>query len=636
MVAPAVSLVSFAALAMALACAQPVEVSQTGEDPRPLGLTPLGQARQPTTGAHLAEIAAYGDRWVYVANSNDVFAVYDRQSPDGLEVVVPLAEGVGEVRCTILVVDEASESLYCLADEGPFVHRYSLADPAAPTRVETFSAADDRVSGRDTVLLGDHLFIASFEAGVASVALEADGSFAGTFEVQDIGGNVRMLAAAGDRLWAMTSQGRLHVFDVDGAGHLAERDTLDVDGPALDVGLDESTVGGASERAILALGSAGAAIVEWRADEGLRTTANLHPPGVVAAADLDGDAAAVVTMTGAYLYDLRDDAEARVPDRPGGGWAPDEPPIAGFQIAGAWGSSDRDGSMLYARFSAGELLVTDWNYVDRFGIDLDGYPAGVDLQRAAYHASDEDQVGIGIRNPGSQVQSIELELVGGEQVGAFDLEPFETRSVWLPAERFEVAVPEYVFVTVREGELVRSLVSTSILRRPSDAEWPIDDHGVPAPGDAFPTLVAGRYTLDGSLESVDLPSDGPQRVVFWGIDCVAMWPQIDDLLWRMRSDADPLGPEGAFLGAEKGLGEQRHLRWDLEGTPWGFFSSEELPEAIASQNPWSYVYDDGMALNELPSAAHHPTDYELDADGVVEAVEREYRGAFPLHASAID
>jgi hypothetical protein len=60
------------------------------------------------------------------------------------------------------------------------------------------------------------------------------------------------------------------------------------------------------------------------------------------------------------------------------------------------------------------------------------------------------------------------------------------------------------------------------------------------------------------------------------------------------------------------------------------FGPAELGEALVGLNPWTELYDQGFGLPELPGAAYHPTDYEIDEQGEVVLVEREYRGAHPL------
>jgi hypothetical protein len=112
-----------------------------------------------------------------------------------------------------------------------------------------------------------------------------------------------------------------------------------------------------------------------------------------------------------------------------------------------------------------------------------------------------------------------------------------------------------------------------------------------------------------------------------------MWPEVEDLLWRVRSGA--LSPESIVLASHiDPTVESAWARWGLDDATWGYF--DVAPGEIVDTNPWQTLYDDGFVLSELPSAAHHPTDYLVDAQGLVYGVEREYRGAHELPWTAGD
>ncbi|EDM80801.1 hypothetical protein PPSIR1_12998 [Plesiocystis pacifica SIR-1] len=633
----------------AVTCSAPdSDAGGPSRDPLPRGLVPMDQAIQPTEGPHLAEpvLHRFGEQvFLYVANSNDTVATYEVTPAGTLVLTDERAPGVDEVRCTTLAIHEPSASLYCGNDDVSALDRYSLADPTRPVRDGQWPLYDDfRGLAADLEVHGDRLLIGSWDLGLVSMGIGPDGQLDGELVEAGIEGNFRRLTSAGEgRVWALTADRGVLMLEHAGAGAFTELAQLPIDGPAMDLGFDQDHAGeGGLERAAVALGSMGAQIVEWDG-QSLRAGTSVHPPGVVSAADLDGDALAAVTLTGAYLYDLRADAHERVADRPGGGWAPDEPPVAGYLDDGRWTSVEREGSLLHARMFEGELFMTDWNYIERVGVDLDGYPVGIDIQRAAYHAEGDAWIGVGVRNPGAVVQRVELLGVGGVVLNTAELGPFETAALYFPAERFELANPELVIAVVRERGLPVREYGSMVLRRPAAQGWPVEVHGAPAPGEAVPpvTLARSLEAVPGSpVETVTLPNARPERVVFLGSDCAAMWPELDDMAWRMR-EGDLRSPDGddaqarGFLAIFDDLTVRgKETRWRLVGLPWGFFGTE-LPPELGMANPWSDLYEDGFGIHELPGAAHHPTDYELDADGRVIAVEREYRGTHPLWAGSV-
>jgi hypothetical protein len=426
----------------------------------------------------------------------------------------------------------------------------------------------------------------------------------GALELVPLAGNVRRLAAdAQGRLWVLGLD-RLTLLD---GQTLAELAAITLDGPALDLAAW-------GDEAIVAQGSMGARIVALRGDT-LELVATLEPPAVVSAVDLRDDVAAVVGLTGAWLYDRRD--------------ASSSPRPAGFRRAGAWHQDSRTGSMLYARIVAGDLLVSDWNFVSRFGMDASGELVGLDLPRAVYVAGEAESVEIPLRNVGRHPLEVELRGVGWIELATLTIGPGETARVELDAAHFELDVPTVVALLVRDGDGIVAMPSTVVLRRPPLAQWPIDPHGAPAPGHAFPAIALGVGTLD-AMTALWLPlPDVAQRVVFWGTDCVAMWPEIEDLAHRQQTGR--LAPGTVVLAAHQNPQvEGVNARWGLDDVPWGSFGPDVITPEIAALNPWVELYDDAMGLHQLPGAAYHPTDYEVDAQGLVRAVEREYRGAYGL------
>jgi hypothetical protein len=613
------------------------------------GLVPLGQIRQPTPSPHLAELVGYQDRYVYVANSNDGVAVYELlptetppadfddplsawpQAPELQPGLALRVDRVELLRCTTLALHPTTASLYCGEDSGLGIARFDLTDPSAPALSGAPWQAESQIYVRDMLVLDDRLLLARYDRGLAWTTIDEQGQL-GELQEHELGANVRMLAASDEHLWVLTADRGLIVLDPN---TLEERASLAMPGPALDL----STAG---DRAIVALGSAGARIVEWTGDA-LEHVEAMHPPGVVTAVDLHGDAAAVVTLSGAWLYDLRSpdalpESIAADPVTAAGAWSPEEPRLAGFRAAGDWTAAARDGAMLYARFIGDSLLITDWTWVERYAIDLDGFPTGVDVASGTYVAAEAAEIPLVLRNSGGVPQEIEVLSIDHEPIERFELGPFETAVRRYPAERFELGVPVLLMLRVHDRGGYAARTATVVLRRPPLEEWPMVPYGEPAPGQMFPDVVLGTAELGQPtvVEPLALPlPDRAQRIVFYGSDCVAMWPEIDDLVWRARAgelgDVDVVFASNDHIGYQGGAAE----RWLIDGLAWGFFDPAAMGELI-EQNPWEQLYEEAFELRELPAAANHPTDYELDAEGRVIAAERQYRGTYPLFAGALE
>lgn len=595
---------------------------------RPAGLIRLAQVEQRTPSPHLVELLI-DDELIYVANSNDTFAIYSMRDDGGLELILDHPTGViGERRCTTLAMHTPTQSLYCGNDEYLGIFRYDVSDPRAPVRDgDDFNPPLIGLRVHDMLVIGDRLVMARYENGLATAQIGPDGRLSSLREQPGVG-NVRKLDVdAAGRLWALTVDRGLLVLDADADDPTTwnERWQLELDGPALGLGVEGS-------RAAVGLGSAGLAIVELDEALGLAQTHALVPPGVVSAADIHGDAAVAVTLLGAFLYDLRDvdewpedprDEQPRAAFDDGGAR------LAGYVLAGPWDHPGGEGAMLdgtlVERGGAVELITSDWTWVERLAIDLDGFPAAVDVRRGEYLAAEDEQVAIHLRNPTPFVRRVELQLLTAETWIDVELEPRSTAQVELPSESFAIDTPQLVLMRVYDGDEVVDRPGVTVLRRsPIDAA-PVLEHGRPAPGQGFPqvTLATG---WPGEITPLPIPAPGVrQRVVFYGIDCAAMWPEIEDLLWRVR--AGLLAPDEVVLASHVDpTVEGAFDRWGLDDANWGYFEPFVLPPDIAALNPYENLYEDGFVIYELPAAAHHPTDYVIDDDGTVVAVEREYRG----------
>ena len=72
-------------------------------------------------------------------------------------------------------------------------------------------------------------------------------------------------------------------------------------------------------------------------------------------------------------------------------------------------------------------------------------------------------------------------------------------------------------------------------------------------------------------------------------------------------------------------------RFGVDDFTFGQYGPSGLPEVAAQNSTYgASLYDDGFWLGRIVAGASHPTDYLVDENAVVQAVEREYRGAFPL------
>ena len=621
-------LATVAVLALGLACTESSLEPEPEPDPRPArppGLIRLDQHSR-AASAHLTEVQVHADR-AYVANSNELFAVY--RLTDAGDLVEVLAHPTPLHRCTTLTIHAASDSLYCGSDEWMGVVRYDLTEPDAPVRDgDDYNPPLEGLRVADMAPVGDRLVFARYDLGIASAAIGPDGRLGALVEQPEIG-NVRRLDADADgRLWALTNDRGLLVFQPGADGAWIERWQLELDGPALGLGVDGS-------QAAVGLGSAGLALVTLD-ETGLHRSRAIEVPGVVSAADLLGDVAVAVTLQGTFAYDLRD--PSRWPEDPRGeveraGFEVDGVRLLGFIPAGPW---DRPGNagvlldgQLIARDGQIELLTSDWTWVERLAVDLDGFPAGVDVRRGEWVAAEAEVVPIGLRNPTPFGLEVDVQRTGTTSRTSVVLGPGETRVLELPANELEIDTPNGLIVEVLDGDEVVDASMVVVMRRAPLELAPVELAGRPAPGQAMPssTLATG---WPNAVEGLTVPRPGvAQRLVFYGIDCAAMWPEVEDLLWRVRSGRLPA--DAVVLASETDpTVDSAFDRWGLDAALWGYHDTGLTPPGLLDDNLFPRLYEDGFVLYELPSGAHHPTDYEFDAEGRVVEVSREYRGEHEL------
>ncbi|MCB9752654.1 MAG: hypothetical protein H6713_22090 [Myxococcales bacterium] len=566
------------------------------------GLQRRAQIEYPIRGAHLVELAVYGEH-VYVGNSFDTLGAA-RVGPDGaLELTLdrPPATGV-VIRCTTLAIHAPTETLYCASDRGS-AYAYDLADPAVP-RLRKPIIDDPELHVRDLHVDGDRLLLARFDDGLWFAEIAADGDI-GEPRVASLPGNIHHVAADGGRVLALAADGALTRLAWSGVDY-EPLGALALDGPALDLSLR-------GDRVAVALGSAGAVVVQLSEGSGLALAAQVRPPTVVTSADLDGDALATVGLSGVFLYDLAT-TEA------------DAPRVAGFIGQGAWPYTSA-GAAVSGRFVGGDLIVSDWTYLDRIGIELSGDALELDLPGSVYGLSGAP-IELAARNPGGATLRLSVSRFGEPPFAELTFGPGEEHTLTLPREQLP-ARGEQEFrlltrlVTPGGDELATRDESLLVVLREADGEER------PAPGQGFPAI---EYA-DQELTVHALPTPGGRvRAIFHSYDCAAMWPVILDAAWLARRGALDGGARPVLLSAEDVDLYGFPARWGIEDMARGHYRDAfSTPAEVLEHNaPYEDLYDELFLVSAMHSGAAHPTDYLVDANGVVEAVEREYRGAYPL------
>lgn len=554
------------------------------------GLALRQQYPLPIPSGHLGEMNIHGDL-AYIANSWDSFATIALE-PDG-SIVATQARPPEEPRsrCTTLAVHDPSRTLYCTSDESERIASYDLTDPRRPLMTDANALRLTVPNVRDALVVGDDLFLAQFERGLWVAPIDAAGLL-DTAIATAVTGNVRFIAADAGHLVVLTADRGLLVLDGTGAA-VTVAHALPLDGTPQDLSVR-------GDRAVVALGSAGAAVIDLRGTP--TVIARVLPQAVVTGADLESELLAVTTLTGAYLYDL----------------SVTPPRLAGYSASGH--RSDRAGGvMLSGRFAGGELITSDWIFVERFAASRSGEVRELDLPRGLYLPPGAG-VRIPLRNEGELAFDVAVR-VGDARI---DLSVGADATVYVPIEAAALAS-----LLAERGILVEmvsagssSTVQIPVLFRPTTS-GPPSSH--PASGDVFPELRLAAPMGVASIPMVRRRS----LLVFFARDCAAMWPVLEDAAY--------LGARGAlddgarpFLVTESDIAADGYVaRWALGAADVGHHGYL-APRAVVEFNGSERVYEDRFFIDELPRAASHPTNYLIDASGIVEVVDSYYRGAFPL------
>ena len=559
---------------------------------------------------HLIEMVVH-EGHVYVANSSLGVAAMSLDEDGGVTLTDVGSTYEDLRRCTCLAVHAPSDTLYCSADAsstmelGPRVERFDISTPGKVTWRDSLML--EAWNTRDIIVVGDQLLISQFDGGLWTAEVDQQGDLSQLSQTS-VEGNVRFVVGVDDRFVALIGDvagdgSELRLLE---AGTFTELDRLPLAGPPLGLSADAEGY----SRVGVGLGSGGMAVVAVEGDV-LQIEHTLQPPGVVTSGLVSRDLAVAVTLTGVFAYTL--------------GQA-DGPRMFGFGPSGQLGM-ERAGNMLHGLFHDGELLTSDWLWVERWGIDLSGEVVDLDVPRGIF-LPPEGPARWRMRNPGEVRLRGEL-WAGREKLWEVEIDPRDTIDVHISAElRGKLLPPDEpsTLLTVRVHDPLvpsegRPLSSTVMVV----AQRLTDDMIPPAVGDPFPTLMLENI----EHEVYSLPTPGGSQTIWYWPDCGLMWPEIEDLAWLERAGWDLGRGEPILLTnfdvALDGFPE----RWGLEGVTFGLWGVA-APTA-GHENDWIDETDLYMPffIQDLPGDAM-PTDVVVGEDGVVRSVERMYRGPWTL------
>jgi hypothetical protein len=569
---------------------------------RTVGLQPLARFTAPNGGTtqnagHLNEIFAVGDL-LYAANAEDTVATFTLAADGAVRSLAALPMGVdgrtGRV-CTTVAMHPASRTIYCgfTEDASRGLTTFRVGDGGVPTLRDTNAIESLVLNVRDLHIVGDTLYFALFRGGLWAASIGADGALT-NFHDTGLVGDIRFVDGDASRLVVLDNDRGLVIARPEG-DRVVELGRLGLDGPK--IGL---TVRG--DRAFVALGSAGAYALNVAGERPVVESV-FRPPGVVASVDRDGDALAVACTSGVFLYDV----------------SAATPRLAGFANARA--------IMLYARFHRGELLVADWLDLVRYRVNLRGRPRALDVAWGAYER-EEASAKLVVRNVSDDPITFDgHNTFSSRQVAAGMSAEIPLASNLFRADGDELWSLDVEVRTLDDDACVTSVFNARALRR----RGALGPRSRPAVGDRMPTFLAAS---PGGGSFV-VPREGEvTRVVFYEADCAAMWPEMLDLEHISARRLDPNGTVPVLISDTNPSRLHVPERWGLRSVRFGYTGSrfDTVPpdvEASAARYGGD-VYTNGFIQNEMLSGARHPTDYTVDREGVVRAVERLYRGLWPL------
>lgn len=563
------------------------------------GLVERARFEHTTFSAHLGDLETSGEM-IYVANSYDGLAAYHLWPNGGLVLTLDKPADPPP-RCTTLAVHAPSHTLFCGSDSTDTIAAYDLEDPETPKQRDLAAAPGPGLFVRDLFVHGDALLLARFDEGLHVAQIDAKGALS-PLKKASLAGNVRFVSGSDTTLAALTSdRGLVRLNPKDPLA--PELETLALDGPPVGLSVRDS-------RAAVALGSRGAAVVSLEGP--MRVVAEVHPSGVVTAVDLDGDKLAAATLDGVFLYDL----------------SADPPRLSGYARAGAVETD--------VAFLDGDLLVSDFFFLDRYLVRPGGDVTMLDVPRGTY-VRPGDPARLPVQNhgelplvlearSGSRALAASRTVLPG-QTDVLELSPSLVAELVDPQSQETILRLRTLYPALRDEDppvfraTERDSTFTLLVRR-EDADPALV--GRPAVGDPFPEVW---ISSGGTLRALPLP-DERTRVVFYSTNCIAMWSELEDAAFCARRGELDGGATPVFVSIEDAEGMGFPKRFGLSDMLFGRDGSDDVKPLNAHFG--DVLYDGGFWLGRIIAGAQHPTDYLVDRKGVVEAVEREYRGRYPL------
>jgi len=555
---------------------------------------------------HLVEMVVH-EGHVYAADSNSGVTVVRLEADGSLTTTQNTPNPATVHRCTTLALDRASDTLYCgsdRTDDTAKIELYDVSKPGSASLRGSFAINYDAT--RDVAVVGDTLLISSFESGLWTAQIDAQGDLSGLVEL-GIEGNARFAAGLDGRvvsLWSEPSElGAL--VRLSAREDFAELDRLALAGPPLGLSVDPE-----GHRVAVALGSGGAAILRLDDDE-LALERMLEPPGVTTGALVEGELGVAITLTGAFAWAL----------------AGDEARIFGFGPA-AQLSQVGAGNMLHGVVHEGELLVSDWVFIERYAIDPSGEVLALDVPRGL-HVPPTGAIAWKVRNPGRTELRLDISTQRQGLLWSRAIAPGGVEEVSLDADTHaELLSPEEPVASLEIAARDPSLADDSaalwrtrmaLVERNPDKPLP------PATGDLFPEITVengagGLYTL---------PHASGTQTIWFSPDCALMWPEIQDLAWLERAEID-LGRGTPVLLTDFAIDQSGYVDdWDLDSLELGLWGAAAPAIGDANAELAPSALEGPFIIADMPGDAH-PIDYVITGDGIIRSIERTYRGPWSL------